>query len=80
MDSGLYMEGLAIIIFSVIATYYYAYIIKQLASNLNISGTASIKPVLNSTISLIISIYIVLLSSLFLALPTLLEGLTLLLN
>nr|YP_008474840.1 NADH dehydrogenase subunit 2 [Candida saraburiensis]AGS44045.1 NADH dehydrogenase subunit 2 [Candida saraburiensis] len=77
MDSGLYLEGLAIIIFSVIATYYYAYIIKQLASNLN---NAYVKPVLNTTISFIISVYIVLLTSFFVALPTLLEGITLLLN
>nr|YP_008474920.1 NADH dehydrogenase subunit 2 [Candida tetrigidarum]AGS44161.1 NADH dehydrogenase subunit 2 [Candida tetrigidarum] len=77
MDSGLYLEGLIIIVFSVIATYYYAYIIKQLASNLN---TPSVKPVLSSSISYIISLYAVLLIGLFLAIPTLLEGITLLLN
>nr|YP_002122393.1 NADH dehydrogenase subunit 2 [Candida neerlandica]ABX89443.1 NADH dehydrogenase subunit 2 [Candida neerlandica] len=77
MDSGLYLESLGIIIFSVIATYYYAYIIKQLATNLNNNGD---KVLLNSTISLLISIYIVILISLYLILPTLLEGLTLLLN
>jgi NADH-ubiquinone oxidoreductase chain 2 len=79
MDSGLYLEGLAIIVFSVIATYYYAYIIKQLASNL-ITSTITTQPVLSSSIALIISIYAVILTGLFLALPTLLEGITLLTN
>jgi NADH:ubiquinone oxidoreductase subunit 2 (subunit N) len=76
MDAGLYLEGLGIIVFSVVATYYYAYIIKQLASNLTV--TTSIKSALSSSVSLIISIYAVLLTGLFLVLPTLLEGLTLL--
>ncbi len=76
MDAGLYLEGLGIIVFSVVATYYYAYIIKQLASNLTV--TTSIKSALSSSVSLIISVYAVLLTGLFLVLPTLLEGLTLL--
>nr|YP_004733523.1 NADH dehydrogenase subunit 2 [Candida frijolesensis]ADK72531.1 NADH dehydrogenase subunit 2 [Candida frijolesensis] len=77
MDSGLYLESLTIIIFSVIATYYYAYIIKQLAINLNNNND---KVLINNTVSLIISIYIVILISIYLILPTLLEGLTLLNN
>ena len=76
MAAGLYLEGLGIIVFSVVATYYYAYIIKQLASNLTV--TTSIKSALSSSVSLIISVYAVLLTGLFLVLPTLLEGLTLL--
>ena len=76
MDAGLYLEGLGITVFSVVATYYYAYIIKQLASNLTV--TTSIKSALSSSVSLIISVYAVLLTGLFLVLPTLLEGLTLL--
>lgn len=76
MDAGLYLEGLGIIVFSVVATYYYAYIIKQLASNLTV--TTSIKSALSSSVSLVISVYAVLLTGLFLVLPTLLEGLTLL--
>lgn len=76
MDAGLYLEGLGIIVFSVVATYYYAYIIKQLASNLTV--TTSIKSALSSSVSLIISVYAVLLTGLFLVLPKLLEGLTLL--
>nr|YP_008578728.1 NADH dehydrogenase subunit 2 [Candida prachuapensis]AGW07366.1 NADH dehydrogenase subunit 2 [Candida prachuapensis] len=69
MHNGLYMEGMAIMMFSVMATYYYAYMIKQLATNL----TLSFKP-LNGTLSLMLSIYGMLIMSFFMALPYTLQG------
>lgn len=67
------LETLAIVIFSVIATYYYANIIKILISStkLNTIETNYINPSLAYTIS----VSAVILISFFIYLPTLLEGL-----
>ncbi|MBB1174888.1 proton-conducting transporter transmembrane domain-containing protein, partial [Klebsiella pneumoniae] len=59
MSNGLNLEALTIIVFSVIATYYYAYIIKQLASNLYNNNTNVIATPINSTLGFIISILMV---------------------
>ena len=78
MSNGLNLEALTIIVFSVIATYYYAYIIKQLASNLYNNNTNVIATPINSTLGFIISILMVILITFYMYLPTLLDGLTLL--
>lgn len=78
MSNGLNLEALTIIVFSVIATYYYAYIIKQLASNLYNTDNNEIASPINNTLGFIISILMILLISFYMYLPTLLDGLTLL--
>ncbi|YP_008475023.1 NADH dehydrogenase subunit 2 (mitochondrion) [Candida oxycetoniae] len=52
------IEALSIVIFSVIATYYYAFIIKQLASNYNLSINKPINRTLSLTISTLVVIFI----------------------
>nr|YP_008474848.1 NADH dehydrogenase subunit 2 [Candida buenavistaensis]AGS44064.1 NADH dehydrogenase subunit 2 [Candida buenavistaensis] len=89
IDSGQVVEAISIIIASVIATYYYAFIIKQLASNLTKSWYNHLSVndkfiLLNKdlpyTISLYISLILIILLSYYMILPTLLEGFALLIE
>uniref|UniRef100_E3VW17 NADH-ubiquinone oxidoreductase chain 2 n=1 Tax=[Candida] alai TaxID=434040 RepID=E3VW17_9ASCO len=67
------LESITIVIFSVIATYYYAYIIKILIKNYNNYNNSYIN--LNPFISYIVSILTILILSFYSYLPMLSEGL-----
>nr|YP_008475319.1 NADH dehydrogenase subunit 2 [Candida chauliodis]AGS44617.1 NADH dehydrogenase subunit 2 [Candida chauliodis] len=73
MGAGLTLPVLTIIIFSVIATYYYAFIIKQLSLSLY---AAPLAPRGSKATGLIIGIVMTLLLTYYISVPFLLEGLT----
>nr|YP_003434118.1 NADH dehydrogenase subunit 2 [Candida maltosa]ABX10001.1 NADH dehydrogenase subunit 2 [Candida maltosa] len=77
INNGYTLEALTIIFFSVLATYYYAFIIKQLATNL-LSSSIKSENNISKILSLLLAIYSVLLISFYMFIPTLLDGLVLL--
>nr|YP_008475215.1 NADH dehydrogenase subunit 2 [Candida corydali]AGS44531.1 NADH dehydrogenase subunit 2 [Candida corydali] len=73
MGAGLSLPVLSIIIFSVIATYYYAFIIKQLSLSLY---TRSVEPQGSKIVGLILGILMTFLLTYYITVPFILEGLT----
>lgn len=69
------LEVCAIVLFSVIATYYYANIIKILISSVNIVKNNENINTINPSLAYLLSVSTVILISLFIYLPSLLEGL-----
>nr|YP_008475279.1 NADH dehydrogenase subunit 2 [Candida gigantensis]AGS44570.1 NADH dehydrogenase subunit 2 [Candida gigantensis] len=75
LSDGLTLESLTIVVFSVVATYYYAFLIKRVASSL-VSSHA--KVALTPTVGGLISLLMVILVSFYAYLPSLLQGFALL--
>nr|CBM41819.1 NADH dehydrogenase subunit 2 [Millerozyma farinosa] len=69
------LEVCAMVLFSVMATYYYANIIKMLISSVNMVKNNENINTINPSLAYLLSVSTVMLMSLFIYLPSLLEGL-----